>query len=234
MTRIHTAVRHSCRLTTKRLSEQLPRESDQIVVSVIEARESIFAHLQHHDVRVLLLEVDYNRVGAAAGDIGSIKSRFPGQRVAIVGLVSGAPEPSPVLRFETGATECVRLEDLDIAALARLIEVLGERTEMLTAGDWAHGRLKLYRSTREVEIDGECTTLSAAQFDALWMLVEQHHRAIPLEELVPGGSALRAGELRNHGHLLAYRLRERLGRHRALVETVRGRGYRINREALKS
>lgn len=90
------------------------------------------------------------------------------------------------------------------------------------------GPVSIDRRRRTATIDGRPLSLTAREFDVLAMLVESAGETVPREELfrrigersVPGSNVV---------EVYVRRLRTKLGEDAALVETVRGVGYRLRR-----
>jgi DNA-binding response OmpR family regulator len=91
------------------------------------------------------------------------------------------------------------------------------------------GPLRVDGSAFRVMLDDRAVKMPAREFEVLQFLVGQHPRVVSVEELADRWSA----GSRDSITVLIYRLRKRLAAVQAvgarpLIETVRGRGYRLN------
>jgi DNA-binding response OmpR family regulator len=150
--------------------------------------------------------------------------------------------PVPVLILSALATVGHRLDGLAVGAddylakpfspaelVQRVLAIL-RRTEGLQPPRLEHRDLTIDVERRLVERDGAQVALSTAEFRLLVALVRSGSRVLTREQLLDELHGMGDTEVTARAiDVLISRLRARLGRDRAYVDTVRGVGYRASR-----
>ena len=90
------------------------------------------------------------------------------------------------------------------------------------------GRMTLSVAGRTVSIEDRQTALTEAQFDILWRLAEHPDAVLSHRELLGENHALTDKAVAALAHKHICRLRKALGKDGAIIECVRGLGYRLN------
>ena len=90
------------------------------------------------------------------------------------------------------------------------------------------GRMTLSAAGRTVSIGDRQTALTEAQFHILWRLAKHPDAVLSPRELLGESDALTDKAVAALAHKHIYRLRKALGKDRAIIECVRGLGYRLN------
>ncbi|RYF18177.1 MAG: response regulator transcription factor [Comamonadaceae bacterium] len=149
---------------------------------------------------------------------------------------SGQPDPkTPVLVISARSQLQSRLSALDLGAdgyvikpvhleeVAAVMRALLRRRTTLSAGQLLHGKLVLDPNSRYVQQNGQPVELTEQEFAVLLALLEDKPRALSRADIQArtGNRVGDGGAVEVHVH----HLRRKLGE--ALIETVRGVGYRI-------
>lgn len=149
---------------------------------------------------------------------------------------SGQPDPkTPVLVISARSQLQSRLSALDLGAdgyvikpvhleeVAAVMRALLRRRTTLSAGQLVHGKLVLDPNSRYVQHNGQPVELTEQEFAVLLALLEDKPRALSRADIQArtGNRVGDGGAVEVHVH----HLRRKLGE--ALIETVRGVGYRI-------
>ncbi|QGJ71900.1 Alkaline phosphatase synthesis transcriptional regulatory protein PhoP [Planctomycetales bacterium 10988] len=148
--------------------------------------------------------------------------------IAILILTAKAEEVDEVVGFQMGADDYV-IKPFKIGSLTQRIRALLRRTQHSGTDQEilaAHG-LELDRWRHRSTLNGEELPLTVTEFRLLWALARQPGRAFTRHELLEAalGDSAVAQERTVDVHIKA--IRQKLGRHAGLVETVRGVGYRF-------
>jgi DNA-binding response OmpR family regulator len=85
----------------------------------------------------------------------------------------------------------------------------------------------LDESARQLLLDGERISLTALEFEVMRFLAERRGQAVSHAELVEGVWGYRYTGESNVDAVVVRGLRTKLGERASLIETVRGRGYRL-------
>ncbi|MFA7323485.1 MAG: response regulator transcription factor [Candidatus Nanopelagicales bacterium] len=143
--------------------------------------------------------------------------------VPVIIATARGEETDRIVGLELGADDYV-VKPFSVRELAARVRAVGRRRRIEATSD--AGRVIVNRSRRTVTVDEEEVELTSKEFDLLAVLAEEPGRAVPRQELfsrvwdpvwVGTGKTLDV-------HIAS--LRKKLG-DPALVETVRGVGYRL-------
>jgi DNA-binding response OmpR family regulator len=150
------------------------------------------------------------------------------ERIPILMLTARAEEIDRILGLELGADDYVtkpfspREIVLRVQAVLRRFESVPEVGEILEIGP-----IRLDRVRHEVQIQGEARDFTATEFKLLSVLMERRgrlqSREVLLNDVWGYESSIDTRTVDTH----VRRLREKLGEAAALIETVRGFGYRM-------
>ena len=146
----------------------------------------------------------------------------------IIMLTARADEVDRVVGFELGADDYVtkpfspRELTLRVRAILRRQTAVADEAAALT-----HAGLHIDSDRHRCFVDGAEVDLTAKEFDLLAQLMRRPGRVMTREQLIEivWGSDIRVTTRTIDTHLK--RLREKLGEAGALIETVRGIGYRF-------
>lgn len=143
--------------------------------------------------------------------------------VPVIIATARGEETDRIVGLELGADDYV-VKPFSVRELAARVRAVGRRRRIEATSE--AGRVVVNRSRRTVTVDGEAVDLTTKEFDLLAVLAEEPGRAVPRQELfarvwdpvwIGTGKTLDV-------HIAS--LRKKLG-DPALVETVRGVGYRL-------
>jgi DNA-binding response OmpR family regulator len=188
-------------------------------VDVVGFAAEVLAALQAGDPDVVLLDL-----GLPDGDgLDVLRDIRRVSDVPVVVVSARGDEADRVVGLELGSDDYV-VKPFSVRELAARIRAISRRRRVEPASD--AGRVRVDRGRRQVTVDGGEVVLTAKEFDLLAVLAEEPGRAVPRQELfarvwdpvwVGSGKTLDV-------HVAS--LRRKLG-DPALVETVRGVGYRL-------
>jgi DNA-binding response OmpR family regulator len=145
----------------------------------------------------------------------------------ILMLTARAEISERIIGLDAGADDYLA-KPFDLGELLARVRALVRRGQALT-GLVRVGALALDRLERRATIDGQPVDLTPREFALLTYLARESGRVVPRTELLrkvwettfdPGSNVVDA-------HVK--KVREKLGEHAGLIETVRGVGYRVGR-----
>jgi len=151
--------------------------------------------------------------------------RAAGSRVPILLLTARAEISERILGLDAGADDYLA-KPFDLGELLARVRALGRRGGQLEAALHV-GTLSIDRAERRATLDGRRIELTPREFTLLAYLAREAGRVVPRTELLskvwetafdPGSNVVEV-HVRN--------LREKLGAHAGMIETVRGVGYRL-------
>jgi two-component system, OmpR family, response regulator len=151
--------------------------------------------------------------------------RGRGSTVPILMLTARAEVAERILGLDAGADDYLP-KPFDLGELLARVRALGRRGSG-TEGVVRVGPLVLDRLERHATLNGQLVELTPREFALLTYLARESGRVVPRSELLrkvwettydPGSNVVDA-------HIK--KLREKLGDHSTLIETVRGVGYRM-------
>jgi DNA-binding response OmpR family regulator len=152
------------------------------------------------------------------------QARRAGSTVPILMLTARDQVSERVLGLDAGADDYLvkpfEVEEL----LARMHALLRRSTghAQLTLG-----ALSIDRTSRNVELDGKRLDLTARELTLLLHLAHRVGHVVTRTELLTQVWSIRFDPDSNVVEVLISRLRDKLGRHSWMIETARGRGYRL-------
>ncbi|QGJ69980.1 Two-component system alkaline phosphatase synthesis response regulator PhoP [Planctomycetales bacterium 10988] len=151
------------------------------------------------------------------------------QQLPILMLTAKTEEIDEVVGFRMGADDYVA-KPFKVKPLIQRIKSLLRRSqpEARTDGDKVvvHG-LEMDRWRHRARLNGEELTLTRTEFSLLWALARQPGRAYNRQELMDAALGKDALSLERTIDVHVKSLRQKLGGHAQLIETVRGVGYRF-------
>lgn len=176
------------------------------------------------DVDLVLLDL-----GLPDGDgLTVLRELRQTSEVPVIIVSARGHEADRVVGLELGADDYV-VKPFSVRELSARIRAVSRRRRVEPT--LSAGRVVVDRSRRRVTVDGAAVDLTAKEFDLLAVLAEEPGRVVPRQELFS-----RVWDPVWHGtgktldvHVSA--LRRKLG-DPALVETVRGVGYRLAEDAV--
>jgi DNA-binding response OmpR family regulator len=152
--------------------------------------------------------------------------RGQGNTVPILMLTARAATGERVLGLEAGADDFL-VKPFEVEELVARVRALLRRTSGY--GSLRFGALLIEPRRLEVRLNGEPLHLTSREYALLLHLAHHADRPVRRSELLAGvwGTAFDSGSNVVEVHMS--RLRDKLGDHGSLIETVRGVGYRLRR-----
>ncbi|MEY4214772.1 MAG: hypothetical protein RL458_2998 [Pseudomonadota bacterium] len=149
--------------------------------------------------------------------------------IPVLMLTARGEEVDEVVGFQVGADDYVT-KPFKIKPLLQRIRALLRRKIAVesSSGDHlqSHG-IEIDRLQHRVLVDGHEARLTPTEFRLLWALLKQPGRAFSRPDLMGAGMGDDAFVLERTVDVHIKALRQKLGRHAARIETVRGVGYRF-------
>lgn len=151
--------------------------------------------------------------------------RARGSTLPVLLLTARGEVPERIAGLDAGADDYLT-KPFDLGELLARVRALGRRRAG-NDGLLRVGPLALDRSERRLLVDGERVELTPREFTLLAYLMREAGRVVTRSELLahvwnmtfdPGSNVVEA-QVKN--------LRDKLGAHAVLIETVRGAGYRL-------
>lgn len=153
--------------------------------------------------------------------------RKAGQAVPILMLTARGELAERVLGLEAGADDYL-VKPFEIDELVARIRALLRRSSGFAK--IKIGPLDMDRLGRRASLDGVPTDLTGREFALLLHLAARQDRVVPKSELLSQVWDLKFDPGSNLVEVHVSRLRDKLGAHAWMIETVRGVGYRIRAE----
>ena len=153
------------------------------------------------------------------------------QDLRILMLTARSEEIDEIVGFNMGADDYVT-KPFKIKPLIHRIKALLRRS----APDRAHADrvavqgLEIDRLNHQVTVDGDELLLTPTEFRLLWVLARQPGRPYSRHELMDSSRGEDANALERTIDVHIRSLRQKLGGHADLIETIRGVGYRFRPE----
>ena len=162
--------------------------------------------------------------------------KTPGKlsRVPVMMVTAKNSELDIVRALDAGADEYITKPFGMMEMVSRIRAMLRRAPDWAggsDAGELRLGALVLSPSSREVAVDGEQVALTMREFDLLAYLMQHAGHVLSREALLQNvwGWDFSGGSRTVDMHVLT--LRQKLGCHADMIETVRGVGYRLVAEA---
>ena len=151
------------------------------------------------------------------------------QRIPVLMLTAKSSDVDQVVGLEVGASDYVTKHFSIKILLVRLKNILKRQVERAEnpARTIKCCELTLDKDRHCVDVAGKRSNLSKTEFGILSVLMEHPNSVVSREELISavwGGGAFVSGPAMN---MQIKCLREKLGRYRDYIETVRGTGFRF-------
>lgn len=153
--------------------------------------------------------------------------------IPILMLTARTEEVDEIVGFQMGADDYVG-KPFKVKPLIQRIKALLRRKQAPEAtGDIvsSHG-IEIDRTQHRAMVEGQELRLTPTEFRLLWSLIRQPGRAFSRQELMEAGMGDDALVLERTIDVHIKSLRQKLGEHADLIETVRGVGYRFREESL--
>ncbi len=160
-----------------------------------------------------------------------IRSTASTQDTRILMLTAKAEEVDEIVGFSMGADDYVT-KPFKVKPLIHRIKALLRRSandETSTDIVYAKG-IEIDRVNHVVKVDGDQTQLTLTEFNLLWTLARQPSRAFSRNELMNSSRGEDSLSFDRTIDVHIRSLRQKLGERAAVIETVRGVGYRFQAE----
>jgi len=156
----------------------------------------------------------------------TLRQREDWRGIPIVMLTARGDEIDRVIGFELGADDYVMKpfspRELVLRVKSIFRRMKADRTDMLRSG-----AIQLYPDRRQCFVGGNPVVLTAKEFDLLEELMRAHGNVLSRDVLMDRVWGYHGEATSRTLDTHIRRLREKLGSEGALVETVRGVGYRM-------
>jgi len=153
--------------------------------------------------------------------------REGGATLPILMLTARGEVSERVLGLQAGADDYL-LKPFEVEELLARVQALLRRS--VGHGRLQAGALLIDQVQHRVTVGGETLQLTQREFTLLLHLVHQRHRVVSRSELWSAVWSLQFDPESNIVEAHMSRLRTKLGRHAWMIDTVRGRGYRLRTE----
>ena len=207
------------------------------VVREADSGETALAHV--HAERPQLVLLDLMLPGTGGLEVcRRLRTDDVTRHVPIVILTARGSEVDRVLGLELGADDYVTKPFSPRELMARIRAVLRRAHSDVTTAPhdvWAGGRLQIDFDTHDVTLDGRAVHLSLREFELLRFFVQHPNRVYDRDQLLEQvwGRDVHVNPRTVDAHIR--RLRRRIERDEsrpALIQTVRGVGYKFSPAAL--
>jgi DNA-binding response OmpR family regulator len=152
--------------------------------------------------------------------------RGAGVATPIIMLTARGQVRERVLGLESGADDYV-VKPFEIDELLARLQALLRRTRAY--GRMAVGPLEIDRMQRQAAVDGKPLDLTTREYALLLFLANRPDRVVTRSDLLSQVWSTRFDPGSNLVEVHVSRLRDKLGAHAWLIDTVRGKGYRLRR-----
>lgn len=153
--------------------------------------------------------------------------RRSGSRLPILMLTARGELRDKIVGFESGVDDYL-VKPFDVEELLLRLRALVRRSPVAKT---THGDLAIDRIARRATLGGAPLDLTARELSLLLYLVDAEGRTATKAEILEKVWDLTFDPGTNVIEVLISRLRDKLGPHSAMIETVRGVGYRIRSES---
>jgi len=156
-----------------------------------------------------------------------LKSEAQTQGLPVIMVTAKGDEDDVVSGFDTGADDYIPKPFSPKVLLARVKAVLRRASEDEESGRIVRDGLVIDPERHEVVVDGERVQLTATEFRLLHFLATNPGRVFTREHLLSRVIGENAVVTDRNIDVHVGSVRKKLGNYRALIETVRGVGYRF-------
>lgn len=157
----------------------------------------------------------------------ALKSNAKTRDVGVLMLTARGEEIDRVVGFELGADDYVVKPFSVRELLLRISAFLRRRQVQPEASVISFGRLRIDAAAHRVSVDGQVVELTALEFRLLVALFDRRDQVQTRSQLLDHVWSMDAAVTTRTVDTHVKRLREKLGRARDYIETVRGVGYRM-------
>lgn len=188
--------------------------------------ESGLAYVQGADYDVIVLEVALPRQ-AGREMIDRLKTRRRETPVLMLAALNATDDYAVALKMR--GDDCLS-KPFDVEELIARIQSLRKNPE---TGDGAdrflhHGPLMLDRDALQISLNGAVLELSAKERALLILFLTHRRKVLSRERILNAVWDIHEDPMTNIVDVYVGRLRKKLGRHGAMITTVRGAGYRLD------
>lgn len=208
----------------RKLSEFLVRAFSEEGYVVDGAKDGATALTQSETISYDLIVLDWMLPGMD-GVAVCRELRARGNKVPILMLTARADVPERIVGLDAGADDYMP-KPFDLGELLARARALIRRTTGVDA-IMRVGPLCIDREERRVLLDGRPIDLTSREFSLLAYLAREAGRSVPRMELLSKVWQTSFDPASNVVEVHVRNLREKLGEHSSLIETVRGVGYRL-------
>lgn len=154
------------------------------------------------------------------------------KEIPILMLTARSEEVDEIVGFQMGADDYVTKPFKMKPLIQRIKSLLRRRDKVEATGDTVSLQgIDIDRTQHRVTVDGVESKLTPTEFRLLWSLMRQPGRAFSRHELMEACRGEDALVLERTIDVHVKSLRQKIGDKAALIETVRGVGYRFREEA---
>ena len=157
-----------------------------------------------------------------------LRSQHGPNELGILVLARRLPLGHECTAHTCGADACLHTERLTADVLLLNVREILQGVAAYMQPSITCGRMTLSVAGRTVSIEDRQTALTEAQFHILWRLAEYPDAVLSPRELLGESHALTDKAVAALAQKHIYRLRKALGKDGAIIECVRGLGYRLN------
>ena len=211
---------------------QAPAGYQVVEVSrLADAAETVRTHGAH----VLLMVVRRPDIPAAIGVCKSVRRAETVQQCAILAVPEDFHARHVSNLLDAGADGYVRLDDSSMELLDSTVKAVLRRCHSLRTVITS-GAMRIVPAERTIDIDGTTIDFTKIEFDVLLKIVANRGQVVGREELrAMIGEVQAEGSPPSDDHCLnqhIHSIRQKLGPNKAILQTVRGIGYKFDEEPL--
>ena len=154
------------------------------------------------------------------------------EHIRILMLTAKSEEVDEIVGFSMGADDYVTKPFKMKALIHRVKALLRRPASAVRSGEVAASQgVEIDRLNHEVRLCGEELELTPTEFRLLWTLIRRPGRTYSRGELMDASRGEDANALERTIDVHIRSLRQKLGEHARVIETVRGIGYRFRSES---